>query len=187
MKSLKQVLSENKRLFVAAAAAFLVGVPAGMLAYPLVEDQLPALLEEAFGDVMDGSTLDVVVKVFLRNTSASLIMLFLGMTVLLAVASLFLNGFVVGLVFMLSLSKGLGLSTIFLGVAPHGIFELPAIFLSVAAGIRVGLAVFQSKGRRVAAASQAIREAAAVYLTVVLPLLAVAAAVEVLVSLALVK
>ena len=118
----------------------------------------------------------------MRNASASLMILFLGATVLLAFASLALNGFLVGLVFMFALDKGLNLYQLVLGIIPHGMFELPALFISSAIGVRIGLQFLQQKGRRLRSAAQAIREASIVYLSVVIPLLMIAAVMEIMVS-----
>ena len=182
MNRITTILRDNLKLILASVAAFTVGIPAGVLTYPQLEDELPAILNEAFKGVLSGPTHEIILKVFLRNVSASLIMLMVGMTVLLTFAVLFLNGFLVGLVFRFSLDNGLNLTQIVLGIAPHGVFELPAIFTAAAAGIHIGLQALTQKGRRVKATSQAIKEASAVYLTVVIPLLLIAAVIEVVVS-----
>jgi stage II sporulation protein M len=182
MSQVKEILKHNVRYIIFSLSAFAVGIPLGVIAYPLFEEQLPALLAGVFADVISGSTTQIIVKVFLRNISASLIMLALGLTIVLTVAALFINGFIVGLVARYSIDKGLNLSQIILGILPHGVFELPAIFTSTAVGIHIGVKALTSKGRRVQAVSQAIREASLVYLTVVVPLLAAAAVIEVVVS-----
>jgi len=182
MKRLNDILRRSAALTVYAAAAFLVGITAGAIAYPFVEDRLPAFLGMAFGDVLSGSTAEMILKVFLRNTTASVIIMVLGLTVVLALLTLLLNGVVVGLIFRFAVDRGLGLTHLLLGVIPHGVFELPAIFLSAALGIHVGIEAATQKGRRIKATAEAIREASAAYIVFVLPLLAVAALMEILVS-----
>jgi stage II sporulation protein M len=182
MKRITDIIKKNLCLALAAAIAFLVGIPLGALAYPYIADKLPLLLEKAFEGVLTGSTQEIILKVFLRNTSASIIMLMAGITVILTLAILFLNGFFVGLIIMFAMDRGINIWSVLFGIIPHGTFELPAIFLSAALGMRVGLKIISQKGRRIKAASEAIREASAVYLLVVVPLLIIAAVVEILVS-----
>lgn len=187
MKMIKDLLKRNMTLILASAAAFALGIPAGALTYPLVADKMPSLLQQAFGGILTGTTTEIIMKVFARNAQATTIMLILGMTVILAILSLFINGFVVGLVFRFAQEKGLSITQLLLGIIPHGIFELPAVFISAAMGIRIGIAAATSKGARVKATAQAIREAAAVYLSIVVPLLVAAAFMEILVSKNLIK
>jgi stage II sporulation protein M len=182
MNRLTAILRKNLNLVYVSAAAFFIGIPFGALAYPFFEGKMPRILEEAFGGIMTGSTAEIILKVFVRNMQASAFMMFLGATIVLAIGSLFLNGFLVGLVFRFALGKGLNASHLLLGILPHGVFELPAVFISTALGIRVGLQLITEKGRRLKAAAEAIKEASAVYILTVVPLLIVAAAMEILVS-----
>jgi len=182
MKRIRELLEKNLSLTLVAASSFLSAIPAGLLMYPLVKDRLPSLLNDVFGGIMSGPDLNVIFNVFLRNTTASLVIMALGVTIVLPLAALFANGLLVGLVFRFASDRGLDVFRIAFGIIPHGIFELPAIFLSAALGMRVGLQLVTQKGRRLAAARDAVREAAAVYLMAVVPLLLAAAAVEILVS-----
>jgi stage II sporulation protein M len=182
MNAIRKIISDNMRLVLLAAATFLVGVPTGLLTYPLLSDKLPLILEKAFEGVLTGSTPEIIAKVFLRNTSASLIMLMSGITVIVTLAVLYLNGLLVGLILRFAVERGISVWSVIIGILPHGIFEMPAIFLSAALGMRIGLQIISQKGRRIQAASQAIREASVVYLIVVLPLLIIAAVMEIMVS-----
>jgi len=182
MNAIKQILKKNTKLTLYSALAFITGIPAGILAYPLIKDTLPSLLKYAFAGVLTGSTAEIILKVFLRNTTASLIMLLTGITIITPLALLALNGLFVGLILQFAQERGISTIKIISGIIPHGIFELPAIFLSAALGIRVGIAIVTSKGARKKAGWRAFKEASAAYIAVVIPLLIIAAAVEILVS-----
>jgi stage II sporulation protein M len=182
MKTLKESLRRNARLALMSAAAFAAGIPAGAVAYPLISDQVPSLMQAAFGGIMTDSQAQTILRVFLRNASASLIIMAAGVTVILPVAILALNGFFVGLVASFAVDRGLGAGTLLMGVTPHGVVELPALFIASAAGMRIGWEALTRKGSRARSAAQAAAEAAKIYVFAVLPLLAVAAVVEILVS-----
>ncbi|MFH0861797.1 MAG: stage II sporulation protein M [Candidatus Altiarchaeota archaeon] len=182
MKKLQEMVENNLWLALIAAASFTAAVPVGLLIYPLVSDRLPSLLQDAFGGIMGGPDWLVIFNVFARNTTASIVMMLLGVTIVLPLAALFANGLLVGLVFRFASDRGLDPVKIAIGIIPHGILELPAIFLSAALGMRVGLQLATQRGRRLAAGWDAAKEAAAVYLSLVSPLLLIAAAVEILVS-----
>jgi stage II sporulation protein M len=177
-----RLLKRNLGLMVSCATALVLGAILGAVAYPLLRGQLPELIQAAFGGMMLGGDWEIIGKVFLRNVSASLIIMLLGITVILPPVVLALNGFVIGLIFRFAMEKGMGPLSVAAGILPHGMFELPAIFLSAAVGMRVGLELATKKGRRISSGAQAIREAAAAYMLAVLPLLAIAAVVEILVS-----
>ncbi len=84
------------------------------------------------------------------------------------------NGYVVGFVSSLAVSSS-GASSL-MGLLPHGIFELPAIFFSFAMGVKLGSFVFyRDKMNKFV---YFFKESLRVFLFVVLPLLIVAAIVE---------
>jgi stage II sporulation protein M len=182
MKKIKDILRRNHSLAILASGAFFIGIPLGLIAYPLMSDKMPLLLNEAFKGVLEGTTLQIILKVFLRNTTASLIILLLGSMILPSLAVLLINGVLVGLVFRFANEKGLNTAHMVLGILPHGVFELPALFIAAALGMRIGLELLTKKGQRIAAARGAFTEASAAYLAVVTPLLVAAAIIEITVS-----
>jgi len=63
-------------------------------------------------------------------------------------------------------------------IVPHGIFELPAIFISVGLGVKLGLFWFSKKGRRAEEFRERFWGGLKVFATIVIPLLIIAAVVE---------
>jgi stage II sporulation protein M len=59
---------------------------------------------------------------------------------------------------------------------PHGIFELPAIFISLGLGVKLGMFVFEKDKKK--AFIERLRKSFFVFLTIVLPLLVIAAIIE---------
>lgn len=184
MKAIRRILFESMRAAAFCLAVLLVGVAAGLISYEVVKEQFEPFVKAVFSGVLvQGSDFQTIVNIFARNTWSSIVLLALGVFILPTILLLFSNGFLVGFVSRLAMERGLGATKILLGIAPHGIFEVPAIILSASLGLRVGAAVIFPRGEgRLRAASLRIREASAFYLLVVLPLIAIAAVVEVLVS-----
>lgn len=97
----------------------------------------------------------------------------LGSAVHLGIFPLFsavING---GLLGWLAHEEGL---LIFLAIVPHGIFELPAYFLSVAIGLRLAQEIFIKKEKE--QSKTKLEGAFKVYLRLIVPLLVIAAIIE---------
>jgi stage II sporulation protein M len=121
-------------------------------------------------DLQTRSLLYVIVKIFTHNAIASFIALFSGALLsLIPLSMVIANGYVIGSVVIPRLSK-VGL------LIPHGVFELPAFVLACSYGIWLGLWPF-TRGR-IETVKHRLKQCAAIYFCVVVPLLIIAAAIE---------
>jgi len=138
-----------------------------------------------FNDLLKGLTeqieglghLGLIWFILQNNVISAFIGMMLG--VLLGIVPVFnslLNGALLGYVFYLASAQG-GLSVIWY-IVPHGIFELPAIFIALGLGVRFGMFVFAGKGKRKREFRKRFWGSVKVFLTVVLPLLIIAAVIE---------
>jgi stage II sporulation protein M len=179
------ILLKNRILFLLSLIVILSGFAAGVLSYDSirVRRQAPAVVEEAYSGIFSESLLMTVLNVIFRNMWASAIVVVTGLTIFLSVGIVFINGFVIGLVMRLSQTRGLRAVNIALGILPHGIFEVPALLISSAVGLRLGLSLIRpGPGGRRKSFVESLREAVFMYVVVVLPLLVIASVVEILVS-----
>lgn len=121
--------------------------------------------------------------IFLNNASKTLLAIVLG-ALFGIVPGIFLltNGVALGLVFTLATqAKGFWLSL--LGILPHGVIELPAVFLGTSIGLLVGNhAVRWVRRRPDAALMFELRRGLRFFCSVIVPLLLVAAIVEAFVT-----
>lgn len=113
--------------------------------------------------------------IFLNNLQSS----FSGMVggIVFSIFPLFgtiVNGYILGVVSFLSVQVG-GFGVLF-RLLPHGIFELPAVFISLGIGIRLGTFLFTKKKKD--KLSEWFLDSLRVFLLVVFPLLLVAAFIE---------
>jgi len=95
--------------------------------------------------------------------------LFFGLIPLVLV---FFNGYVLG--FVASKSVAASGASVLLRLVPHGIFEIPALILSLGLGLRLGLFLFTRKKKFLDESAKILKT----FLLVVLPLLIIAALIE---------
>jgi len=187
MQSLR-VLRQNRPYILLAAALFLIGWLLGALFHEalmdLVATSLQHLQEIVEKTQAKNSPLYTSGVIFLNNLMASFAMLLYGIPfAFMTVLALLLNGLTVGVVFQMSGEHGSMWEMIVYGLMPHGIFELPAIFIAAAFGIKFGLIWFRplSGMNRVQSFKHVFREVLSVSWVIVL-LLVVAGLVEGLVT-----
>jgi stage II sporulation protein M len=144
---------------------------------PELASQLKAELD-ALKWILEQPPLMIMIIIFLKNLLASgmamLLGLGLGLVPLLVVTS---NGFLLGIVGYSAVQQG---GPIFLaaGILPHGIFELPAVLLSIAIGFRLGYLLALTLARENVDLSGETRIAVRFLWRYITPMLFLAAAVE---------
>ncbi|RQD69099.1 MAG: stage II sporulation protein M [Tindallia sp. MSAO_Bac2] len=190
---LKKPFSEHWKWFVVSLMIFLVSLLLfKALTFIYYEEifQLFSLffddLEELASEVFSGSSMWRGVRIlFFNNLRASLMMLLGGIILILPLFGLIVNGGLVGAVSALILNEGtIGLFGFYVvGILPHGIFEIPALILSGAIGLKVSKEILlppqnQTRKHRLKKNYQA----ALWSLPAIILLLAIAAIVEVFVT-----
>jgi stage II sporulation protein M len=176
-------LNGNRVLIEFCLIAFIIGTVAGFFLSEQSSDVMVPVIESLGSEFsLDGSRFQLATQIFLHNLRATLLLLISGTLIFIPLLSLILNGFLVGFVLKSFLVRGYSIPEFIQSLFFHSIFELPAVFISSAIGIRIGLAYLLSRGNRTIAVSQRIKEAGAIYITVVIPLLLLAAFIEVYIS-----
>ena len=83
------------------------------------------------------------------------------------------NGYLVGFVARMSVDAG-GIGVLW-KLFPHGIFELPAVIMSIGIGMKMGIDIFRKDKKQIA---RNFKEALRFLIFVVLPLLIIAGIIE---------
>ena len=126
------------RCSIAMFVITLLGGAAG-LAFPEVVEETLAMFTEAVENagVIDEEGNVSVFALLANNWSAMLMSAAYGFVpfVYLPALSLFSNSFLIGVMAAWYHSNGISLLVFAAGILPHGIFELPALVLSIACGI----------------------------------------------------
>jgi stage II sporulation protein M len=145
VQALKRLLKESRSYIFAALIIFVVG---GVIGYVLYE-QVHVIIASMLADLEDiaealaeqDSPLYASFVIFVNNLIAALVMLLVGAVLFfIPIFSLFMNGLLVGYVLkLMAVEAGTApLSMLVFGIMPHGILELPAIFLAGGVGMFFG-------------------------------------------------
>ena len=133
------------------------------------------------------SKLQLAAAIFLNNALKTLLAILLGSLFgVIPAVILLANGIALGVIFSLSVeSRGLWLSL--LSILPHGLLELPAVFLGTSIGLMVGGHVIKRlSGQAEATLGSELLQGFRFFCTVIIPLLLIAALVEAFLTSALV-
>jgi uncharacterized membrane protein SpoIIM required for sporulation/ABC-type transport system involved in multi-copper enzyme maturation permease subunit len=181
--------------FVAIVASYLwvvTMVPSYLDISPEMTDRINTLVNQNLSDLDDASRQIPAPLLFLHNARAIVLMLLLG---IVSFGTLGVTLFLVNMGFVGGVLGGgtlLGVSPWLLfaaGILPHGIFELSAVFLSVAATLKAGALLVtpqpdQSLGELLLVA---LADWLRIFVGIVVPFLAIAALIEVYVTPQLLK
>jgi stage II sporulation protein M len=151
---------------------------ASAASFPHMAANLMKEFSSRFSPLMTMGPIYILITIFLNNTFVSLISLVLGIAVgifpILFIAS---NGYFVGMVSYL-VGQQKGFVFILLALLPHGVVELPTIFLSASIGLRLGHQVFLSIIGRPTEVRGEITNGLRFYFSLIMPFLFIAAIIE---------
>lgn len=167
-------LVESKNFIYLSAALFLLFIILGFIfaEYLTALNKVIVEMRESVAG-LDGK--DLTRAIFISNMRAALFSLFLG--ILLGIFTIFniiLNGTLIGYVIKILWIES-GFSHLW-KLLPHGIFELPALFIAWGLGIRLGMFIFaKNPGKEI---KRRLIASFKVFIFIIVPLLFVAAIIE---------
>ncbi len=170
-------IKESRRFIYAIAAVFFGFALFGFI-IPVpdyISQEIMKILEELIKKTEGMSQFELIRFIFLNNLQSSFLGMVLG--IFIGIFPLFFsafNGYVLGFVALMAVNADGGM--VLWRILPHGIFELPAVFISLGLGLRMGLLIFQRPGLK--KFKNYFYETARVFLFVILPLLIIAAIIE---------
>ncbi len=151
---------------------------ASAASFPHMADNLMKEFSSRFAPLLTLSPIYILITIFLNNTFVSLVSLILGIAVgifpILFIAS---NGYFVGMISYL-VGQQKGFVFILLALLPHGVVELPTVFLSASIGLRLGHHVFLSLIGRPTEVREEIKNGLKFYFSLIMPFLFIAAIIE---------
>jgi stage II sporulation protein M len=139
---------EMKHFFIATLMVFGIGIFVGWEYAGQYTDYLQGGIEKLkrineYVSNKENPQLWLFVIIFLNNTFIAILFIYLGLIFgILPMFMLVSNGMVLGFV-LSQLGSGSTWSVLIKGILPHGIFELTAILLAFAYGLKLGSLVFQ--------------------------------------------
>ena len=166
------------------------GIVIGLMAvshFPLLAQHFESSVVGFVKNFRGLSKLELAAAIFLNNTLKTVLAILLG-SLFGVIPAVFLlgNGIALGVIFSLSAqTRGLWLSL--LSIVPHGLLELPAVFLGTSIGLMVGSRVMkQFFSRPETTIGSELVQGLRFFITVILPLLFIAALVEAFLTSALI-
>lgn len=170
-------IKESRNFIYATIAVFFVFSLIGFFvpAPDSIKDSIIKLLEEILGKTQGMSQIELIKFIFINNAQSSffgiILGVFLGIFPLIGAIG---NGYILGVVSLMASEEG-GFSVL-LRLLPHGIFELPAVFISLGLGLKFGTFIFQkNKGESF---KKYFWNSLRVFILIVIPLLIIAAIIE---------
>ncbi len=138
--------------------------------------------EQVFEPILKAHPLAQFILVFLNNAFSLIVTILLGIIFgIVPLLTLFFNGSLLG-IFAFLWQQEMPLTSLFLITFPHGIIEIPILLVGAAIGLKIGQTtlkkVFKKQGKIKPELSLALK----FYLKILLPLLALAALIEIFIS-----
>ena len=138
-------------------------------------DEIFSFVSELIASLEGMGAVELIAYIFWNNLKASLFAIILGITLgIFPLVILVVNGYLLGFVSRFAVNER-GLLVMW-QLLPHGIFELPAIIISIGLGIKIGADMFKGDVKK--GLKHNFREGLRFFVFVVLPLLFVAAIIE---------
>ena len=160
---------------------FFVALLAGYISsvnFPDMANKLMEGFSSRFAPLLSMPPILIMLGIFLNNAFVSLLFLVLGLVLgIFPVLLIAFNGYVVGVIAHIAAQER-GLAFIILALLPHGIIELPMVFLSAGIGLRLGHQVFDALIGRPTEIKKEFKEGVRFYFSWILPLLFLAAVIE---------
>jgi stage II sporulation protein M len=168
-------VAESKSYVFAITAIFLVFIAVGIIFKSPFEEKILELIKEMMNLFLGKNLVETISLIFLNNARACLFSIALGiMFGILPIISAIFNGYLVGFVIK-TVTAQEGLFVLW-RLLPHGIFELPAVLISMGLGLRIGLDLFKDNaGKKL---KRNFRQSMNAFFRIILPLLIVAAIIE---------
>ncbi|HTY91745.1 MAG TPA: stage II sporulation protein M [Methanocella sp.] len=191
--SFVKYVSDSRTFIGIVVVLFLVSTAAGYAlpgTAPYMAQSLLSGLQDKASQLTGQPPLIMVLGIFANNTAGALVDMIFGLAA--GVFPLFFivsNGMVIGIVLEMMVAKlgaGMGVLVFIAGILPHGIFELPAIILATAIGLKLGFHAIQSLLKMQDLVTGELVNALLIFLFWIVPMLFIAAVIETFVTGALV-
>lgn len=139
-------VSESKNYILFSIVLFLISISLGMIFTKLFEEQLLRLIKQLLEQTRGLNLFEMISFIMFNNIKSSFFGMFFGMFFgIVPIALIIVNGFLLGFVInRVVISDGF---LILWKLFPHGIFEIPAILISVGIGLRLGLFFLNIKNK----------------------------------------
>jgi len=172
-----EYVKESKKFIYAVFFIFLFSSIIGFFfpAPNAVIEQILKFIEELLAKTGGMNQFELINFILLNNLQSSFTSMIFGVLLgIFPLMAVIVNGYILGFVSAMSVkSEGV---FILWRLIPHGIFELPAVFISMGLGLKLGTFILQKD--RIESLKRYLWKSIIVFLFIILPLLILAAIIE---------
>ncbi|MFW6233265.1 MAG: stage II sporulation protein M [Nanoarchaeota archaeon] len=141
----------------------------------LLETKILEFIEEILTKTQGMNQLELILFIFLNNLQSTFIGILSGIFFgIIPLISSLSNGYLIGFVGEKTVNLE-GIISLW-RLLPHGIFELPAIFISLGLGLKIGCFIFNKNKKEYI--KENIKKSLKVFFLIIIPLLVIAAIIE---------
>jgi stage II sporulation protein M len=171
-------MKKLKKYLIFSVLLFFISLILGIMFPDIFKEQVLKLMKELVDRTQGMNALELIGFIIDNNIKASFIGFILGIFfALVPIGVLIVNGYVIG--FVINMSIGLKGIFVLWRLFPHGIFEIPAVMISISLGIRMGSFLFvyhgKNKGKEFL---KWLKDSIRIFIFIVVPLLVVAGIIE---------
>ncbi len=179
MKFLKKNYKDCWKFFKEARDYIIVALIIFMI-FAIVGFLFPIFFQEKIFEIIQGlvemfegrTAISTILLILLNNVRASFLSMILGLLAgIFPLVTAIINGYLIGFVVNYTIRQE-GIFILW-KLVPHGIFELPAIIMSIGIGFKLGLSLFKPE-----TVKENLIQAMRFFVFVVLPLLLIASIIE---------
>lgn len=165
----KKELKELKTYILLSSIIFLFFIILGLVFPSILEERILEMIKSLVSQTQDKTILGLISFITANNIQVAFFGIITGIALgILPIMALVINGYVIGFVIHHSIAEA-GILVLW-KLFPHGIFELPAILISTALGIKLGTDLKNIKKNFISS----IR----IFLLIIIPLLVIAGIIE---------
>lgn len=170
-------VKESKHFIFISILLLIFGAIIGFLFKDALSQAITPILQELLDKTAGLNTFEMIFFILQNNLQSALLSMLAGIFLgIFPVISDILNGVVLG--YVLAKASEVAGITSWWRILPHGIFELPAIFISFGLGIKLGFSLFMNKKYRAKEFRRRFYNSINVFFMIVIPLLILAAIIE---------
>lgn len=175
-QSWKYVQESKKFIYIIIGIFFFFVLFAYFIPAPqFLSDKIMVFIKDLINQTKGMSQWDLIKFIISNNVKSTFIGIISGIVLgIFSVVSTIANGYLLGFVAFLSVKTG-GFLTLW-KIFPHGIFEMPAVFISLGLGLKMGTFIFQKK--KLKSFIDYSIKSLKVFLLIIIPLLIIAGIIE---------
>ena len=170
-------IKECKKFIFAMIAIFFIFSLIGFFipTSPQIEEAITTFIKELIEKTKDLSQTELISFIFTNNIQSSFFGMIFGIVFgIFPIITSILNGYILGYIASIA-TETEGILSLW-RIFPHGIFELPAIFISLGLGLKLSTFIFQKQ--KIKSLKIYLTNSIKTFILIIIPLLIIAAIIE---------